>query len=64
MRETITITYIPVFSRFSRPQASGYELANQEELNQELLDEDEADDFEVSEPTLRLNSLRSDDVEA
>ena len=41
-----------------------YELANQDEMNQELLDEDDNDDFEVSEPTLRLNSLRSDDVEA
>ncbi|TRY70404.1 hypothetical protein TCAL_02416 [Tigriopus californicus] len=47
-------------SRFSRPQTSGYELANQDELNQELLDED--DDFEISQPTLRLNT--SDETEA
>lgn len=47
-------------SRFSRPQTSGYELANQDELNQELLDEDE--DFEISQPTLRLNT--SDETEA
>lgn len=41
-------------SRFSRPQCSGYELANQDDINSQLL-EDDNDDFEVSEPTLRLN---------
>ena len=48
-------------SRFSRPQLSGYELANQDELNQELLDDDD-EDFEVSEPTLRMSSLEDRQV--
>jgi len=36
-------------TRSSRPQSSGYELANQDDFNQELLADE--DDFEVSEPT-------------
>jgi len=40
-------------SRCGRPQASGYELASQNELNEDLLEDD--DDFEVSEATLQFN---------
>merc|ERR1712223_851449 len=45
-------------SRFSRPQASGYELARQDDLVQELLEDDD-DDFEVSEPSLELNNTHA-----
>jgi len=46
-------------SRFSRPQASGYELANcQDDLNQELLEDDD-DDFEIAEPSLELSGTHA-----
>jgi len=44
-------------SRFTRPQASGYELACQDDLNQELLEDD--DDFEVAEPSLELSGTHA-----
>ena len=40
--------------RCGRPQASGYELASQNDLNEDLLEDD--DDFEVTEATLQFNN--------
>jgi len=52
-------------SRSSRPRASGYELASQEELNQELLDEEE-EDFEMRQasepPALKLRPIEEEDA--
>ena len=50
-------------SRGRRPQTLGYELARQDEMMHQELLEDE-DDFEVAEPTLRLNSADPEETEA
>ena len=50
---TLTTILLNVF-RCGRPQASGYELASQNEMNEDLLEDDD-DDFEVSEGSLQFN---------